>query len=55
MDKLGVTYKTVDVSKDDDALAYVKGLGYMGAPVIVTDTEHWYGFRPDKIKQIAVP
>lgn len=55
MDKCGVTYKTVDVSKDDDALAYVKGLGYMGAPVIVTDTEHWYGFRPDKIKQIAVP
>lgn len=53
LDSRGVNYKTVDVSKDDKALKFVKGLGYMGAPVVVTEDDHWYGFRPDKIKALA--
>ena len=32
---------------------YVKGLGYMQAPVVVTDDEHWSGFRPDKIEALS--
>jgi glutaredoxin-like protein NrdH len=28
-------------------------LGYLRAPVVVTDTEHWSGFRPDRCKSLA--
>ena len=38
---------------DDAAAEYVKGLGYMQAPVVVTDDEHWSGFRPDKIEALS--
>jgi len=31
----------------------VKSLGYMQAPVVVTDDGHWSGFRPDKIASLA--
>jgi glutaredoxin-like protein NrdH len=24
-------------------------MGYMQAPVVVTENDHWSGFRPDKI------
>ena len=53
LDKNGVTYKTVDISQDADALERVRALGYMQAPVVITDSEHWSGFRPDKISELA--
>ena len=42
------------MSQDPDALEHVKSLGFVQAPVVVTDTDSWSGFRPDKIKGIAV-
>lgn len=49
LDKQGITYRSVDISQDPEALERVRSLGYMQAPVVVTDQEHWSGFRPDKI------
>lgn len=49
LDKHGLTYDIIDVETDAEALAHIKSLGYMQAPVIITDTDHWSGFRPDKI------
>jgi glutaredoxin-like protein NrdH len=31
----------------------VKELGYLQAPVVITDEDHWSGFRPDKISELA--
>jgi hypothetical protein len=31
----------------------VKALGYLQAPVVITDEDHWSGFRPDKIDELA--
>jgi len=28
-------------------------LVYLQAPVVVTDEDHWSGFRPDKIDELA--
>lgn len=42
-----------DVSTDEAALEHVKSLGYMQAPVVVTDDDHWSGFRPDKIATLS--
>ncbi|HHW51043.1 MAG TPA: glutaredoxin-like protein NrdH [Pseudoclavibacter sp.] len=53
LDKLGVEYTVVDVTEDAQALETVKSLGYMQAPVVVTDDSHWSGFRPDKITELA--
>ena len=53
LDSKGIDYKIVDMSQDVDALERVKALGYLQAPVVITDEDHWSGFRPDKIDELA--
>jgi glutaredoxin-like protein NrdH len=54
-----VDFDTVDVSKDEEAYTFTKGLGYMQAPVVVVRNadgevqEHWGGFNPEKINAFA--
>lgn len=52
LDKKGIEYKSVDISEDPEALERVRAMGYMQAPVVITDNDHWSGFRPDKIAEI---
>jgi glutaredoxin-like protein NrdH len=49
----GIEYEIHDLSQDVDALEQVKALGYLQAPVVITDEDHWSGFRPDKIDELA--
>ncbi|MBO2988870.1 glutaredoxin-like protein NrdH [Leucobacter tardus] len=53
LDAQGLDYEIVDLTADDAALEWVKNLGYMQAPVVVTDDDHWSGFRPDKVAALA--
>lgn len=53
LDKKGITYQSVDLSQDPEALERVQALGYLQAPVVVTEQDHWSGFRPDKIDELA--
>ena len=54
LNRAGLPYKTVDISQDTEALEWVKSLGHAQAPVvIVNDTAHWSGYRPDRIKMLA--
>lgn len=53
LNKAGVDYRTIDVSDDAAALEHVRGLGYMQAPVVETESDHWSGFRPDKISSLT--
>ncbi|MHA7210815.1 glutaredoxin family protein [Arthrobacter sp. MDT1-65] len=50
MNRKGIDYTIVDVTKDADALKYITGLGYKAVPVTVVDTEtqpvHWFGANP---------
>ena len=55
-----IEFEEVDLTKNPEALAMVKGLGYERAPVTfrtdpATDhvLEHWGGYRLDKIKATA--
>ena len=52
LDSNGIPYVIRDMSEDAEALALVKELGYLQAPVVVAGDEHWSGFRPDKISQL---
>ena len=51
----GVRFLEVDIRSNDAAREYVvEDLGYTEAPVVVvTDEDHWSGFRPDKIDELA--
>jgi len=55
LDKLGIDHDTVDVTQDPDAHAYVTGLGYASAPVVVVNDgeAHWSGFRPDHLRGLV--
>ncbi|EFU61017.1 glutaredoxin [Actinomyces sp. oral taxon 180 str. F0310] len=53
LDKQGVSYERIDVTQDPESLAFIKGLGYQQAPVVVAGEDHWSGFRPDRIKAVA--
>jgi glutaredoxin-like protein NrdH len=37
LDARGLEYTAVDVTEDPDALAFIKGLGYLAAPVVYTE------------------
>ena len=58
LDKKGIPTRASSLPErrhlqDADALERLKALGYMQAPVVVTDQDHWSGFRPDKIEELA--
>lgn len=55
LDRLGVEHDTVDVTADPEAHAYVTGLGYQQAPVVVVGDgeDHWGGFKVDRLKGLA--
>lgn len=53
LNKAGLAYDVVDITEDAEALAKVKSLGYVQAPVVITDRDHWSGFRPEKVKSLA--
>lgn len=52
LDQRGIAYSVVDISQNDEALAMVRGMGYLQVPVIMTGDDHWSGFRPDKINTL---
>ena len=51
----GVRFIEVDIRTNSAAREYVvDDLGYTQAPVIVvSDEDHWSGFRPDKVDALA--
>lgn len=54
MNKDGIIYRSIDVTKDQEAYEYItQDLGYQQVPVVVTeDGNHWSGFRPDEISAL---
>ena len=57
LDGAGIPFVEVDVTLNENAAAHAyitDELGYTEAPVVVVDDEdHWSGFRPDKIDELA--
>ncbi|MGN7704986.1 glutaredoxin family protein [Cellulosimicrobium sp. 22601] len=54
LDKKGIEYVTVDVTRDAAALAFIRDeLGYLQVPVVVAGEEHWSGFRPDRLAAVV--
>lgn len=53
LDKHGIEYEVIDITQDGSAMLEIKQLGYLQAPVVVSEFSHWSGFRPDKIEELA--
>lgn len=53
LDKLGLDYTIVDITRDAEALESVKALGYQQAPVVFAGGDHWSGYRPDRIRSLV--
>jgi glutaredoxin-like protein NrdH len=52
LEKEGVSYQKIDVTQNAEAREYVMSLGYLALPVVyLSPTEHWSGFRPDRLRQ----
>ena len=53
LDSLGIEYQEINLDESPESREYVKKeLGFMAAPVVVTDTDAWSGFRPGKLEAI---
>lgn len=54
LDDKGVEYSTLDVFADEEALNYIKSLGFQSLPVVEIDGEDPFnGFRPDLLAKLA--
>jgi glutaredoxin-like protein NrdH len=53
LDSKGLEYEIFDLTVDEKAFEAVKTMGYLQAPVVVTDNDSWSGFRPDKIEELS--
>lgn len=53
LEKGGIEYRIIDITEDEEARNYIKGLGYLQVPVVIAGNEHWSGFRPDRVKAIT--
>ena len=53
LDKLEIDYDTVDITQNAEALDKVLAMGFKSAPVVITDSDAWAGFQPDKINALV--
>jgi glutaredoxin-like protein NrdH len=53
LDRNGVKYDLVDITKDTAAYDKIVAMGFMAAPVVISGDDSWAGFQPDKINAIA--
>jgi glutaredoxin-like protein NrdH len=53
LDRNGIKYDLVDITKDTAAYDKIVAMGFMAAPVVISGDDSWAGFQPDKINAIA--
>jgi glutaredoxin-like protein NrdH len=53
MTKFGIRYDEIALEQHPELIEKFKEMGLMSAPIVVTDTKRWSGFRLDKIKSLA--
>lgn len=53
LDKHGISYAVIDISRDQAAFDMVQNMGYRQVPVVIAGDTHWAGFRPDMISALG--
>ena len=52
-DKLGIRYEIHNLEEEPLMMEGFKQQGLLAAPIVITDTKRWSGFRLDKITSLA--
>lgn len=52
--RYGIDFDSINLEESPEAMAKVQELGYSAAPVVVTDTDSWSGFRISKLEKLKV-
>ncbi|AWK41169.1 MULTISPECIES: glutaredoxin-like protein NrdH [Photorhabdus] len=52
LSRRNIPYQIIDLTENPQALATIRAMGYQQIPVVVAGTQHWSGFRPDKINAL---
>jgi len=53
LDRQGIEYSVIDLATNSDAMELIRAKGFTQAPVVMTDSDMWSGFRLDKLKEFA--
>jgi glutaredoxin-like protein NrdH len=53
MKREGIEFEEMSLEAHPLVLSSFKDQGFLGAPIVRTDTKTWSGFRLDKIKSLA--
>ena len=53
LDRAGITYEVVDLSKRPDLVEQMRSEGLLQAPILDDGTSRSSGFRPDRIRAIV--
>ena len=53
LDDAGVTYRLVELVRDEEAVEYVLRLGYTEAPIVTVGAASWSGHQPDKLRAVT--
>ncbi|MBS9424470.1 glutaredoxin-like protein NrdH [Photorhabdus caribbeanensis] len=53
LNRRNIPYQIIDLTENSQALATIRAMGYQQVPVVVAGTQHWSGFRPDKINALT--
>lgn len=51
--RLSIPYEEISARKTQGVISYLYDLGFSHFPVVMTETDSWSGYRPDKIKALA--
>lgn len=51
--KNGLEFETIDITQDAEAYDKVVAMGFLAAPVVVTENDSWAGFQPEKINGLV--
>jgi glutaredoxin-like protein NrdH len=60
MDRKNISFGLISLAALPASADFIRSLGYQGVPVTVvreddgTVREHWHGFRPDKLQDLAL-
>lgn len=53
LDKLGIAYEEIDITRHRAELARLVAMSYRVAPVVETGDDAWSGYQPEKIRSLV--
>lgn len=51
LNRENIDFVEYDVEFDNAARNLIQALGYQSVPVVLTDSQGWFGYRPDLLKK----